>query len=99
MKAGGAKTKKAKVTSTPFNTAAWSEKTRMVADGSYLDLSRNVTVGQHDVIRGIAKKEKGNQSSKIKNSSVTSKGEISYPAFSLFFSFILFSSVYLHMNE
>lgn len=77
MKGAGAKTKKAKVTSTPFNPAAWSEKTRMVADGSYLDLSKNVTVGQHDVIRGLAKKEKEDRDSKMRNSAVTSKGDIS----------------------
>ena len=92
MKGAGAKTKKAKVTSTPFNPAAWSEKTRMIADGSYLDISRNVTVGQHDVIRDLAKKEKEDRSSKVGNSALTSKGEISNPFFFVFIE-TFFSSI------
>ena len=40
LKGQDAKKKKAKVTSTPFDPSAWSERTRVVADGSYLDLSR-----------------------------------------------------------
>ena len=99
MKGAGAKTKKAKVTSTPFNPAAWSEKTRMVADGSYLDLSRNVTVGQHDVLRDLAKKEKEDRGSKLGNSAATSKGDISNPLFCFYQDFyqLYFISHCIHM--
>ncbi|XP_065071557.1 HAUS augmin-like complex subunit 8 isoform X2 [Rhopilema esculentum] len=59
LKGQDAKKKKAKVTSTPFDPSAWSERTRVVADGSYLDLSRhmgNVDVRTHMTTKDEKKK-------------------------------------------
>lgn len=55
IKGHGTKKKKAKVTSTPFNPQAWSEKTRMIADGSYLDISKNIPAGHSDVKHEVLK--------------------------------------------
>ena len=58
MKGHGTKKKKAKVTSTPFNPSSWSEKTRMVADGSYLDVTKNLITGPGDLKQDVVRAPK-----------------------------------------
>ena len=60
-KAQGAKKKKSKVTSTPFRQSFLNEKTRMVADGSYLDISKNVTTGPPEIKHELIKTAKENK--------------------------------------
>ena len=69
MKGQGAKKKKAKVTSTPFNPSSWSEKTRMIADGSYLEVSKNVTTGTPGMINKAVQGSK-----EAKENQTTTKG-------------------------
>lgn len=52
------KKKKAKVTSTPFNPQTWIEKTRSVADGSYLDISKNLVPTQSDEKHRVSRASK-----------------------------------------
>ena len=59
MKGQMTKSKKSRVTSTPFNPSACNEKTRnYIPDGSYLDISRNLTVGQQDIAQTIVKNQR-----------------------------------------
>ena len=69
MKGHGIKKKKAKVTSTPFNPSSWSEKTRMVADGSYLDVTKNLIAGPGDLKHDAVKAPK-----ETKEKQISSKG-------------------------
>ena len=65
MKDLGITKKKSKVTSTPFNPSSWSERTRMIADGSYLDVSKTMTAALPDTRHDVAKVTKDAREKRI----------------------------------
>ena len=65
IKDHGTKKKKSKVTSTPFNPSSWSEKTRMIVDGSYLDVSKTMTAAMPDTKHDVAKVTKDTREKRI----------------------------------